>query len=141
MQLQSLCDGAAHKCRDFSQYAQRLEALGVELIPVVQLQGAKLPGLSYRLDGVVMKGSDLGRGYTPAGLAKRGIGYEQDRDFAAVRRSIERAAPGAVERADRALEAGAAPERGGIGRDREVMQRTGRARFDAYVIDLMQRAE
>lgn len=116
MQLQSLCDGAAHKCRDFSQYVQRLEALGVELIPVVQLQGAKLSGLSYRLDGVVMKGSDLGRGYSPVGLAKRGIGYEQGRDFEAVRRGIERAAPGAVERADRAVEAGQTPERGGIGR-------------------------
>ena len=116
MHLHALCDAAALKSRNFSDYVQRLEAAGVELIPVVQLQGAKLSGLSYRLDGVVMKGSDLGRGYTPAGLAKRGIGYEQDRDFAAVRRSIERAAPGAAERADRAPEAGQAPERGGIGR-------------------------
>ncbi len=117
MHLHALCDAAALKSRDFSDYMQRLEAAGVELIPVVQLQGAKLSGLSYRLDGVVMKGSDLGRGYTPAGLAKRGIGYEQDRDFAAVRRGIERAALGAVERADRGLEAGAAPERGGTGRE------------------------
>lgn len=116
MELHALCDAVIHKCRDFSEYVQKLEAAGVELMPVVQLQGAKLSGLSYRLDGVVMKGSDLGRGYTPAGLAKRGIGYEQDRDFAAVRRSIERATAGAVERADRGPEAGQTPERGGIGR-------------------------
>src|SRR5260364_128147 len=40
--------------------------------------------------GVTMKGSDLGKGYSPAGLAKRGVSYEQNRDFAAVSRSLER---------------------------------------------------
>lgn len=78
-QLQGLCDAAAKHSGSFTEYQQRLEAVGVELVPVVQLGGAKLSGLSYRLDGVVMKGSDLGRGYSPAGLAKRGVSYEQDR--------------------------------------------------------------
>lgn len=31
----------------------------------------------YRLDNVTMKGSDLGNGYSPAGLAKRGGRCEQ----------------------------------------------------------------
>jgi hypothetical protein len=88
--LQQLCDGAATTSRTYSDYAERLEAAGVELVPVTQLDGAKLSGLSYRLDGVMMKGSDLGKGYSPAGLAKRGISYEKNRDFAAVGRQRER---------------------------------------------------
>ena len=116
-QLQQLCDGAAKNCRSFTEYQERLEAVGVELVPVAQLGGAKLSGLSYRLDGVTMKGSDLGKGYSAAGLAKRGVTYEQDRDFAAVRRSIERNAARAFGEPDRDGEAGQAPERGGVGRD------------------------
>jgi hypothetical protein len=65
--LQQLCDAAATTSRTYSDYSERLEAAGVELVPVTQLDGAKLSGLSYRLDGVTMKGSDLGKGYSPAG--------------------------------------------------------------------------
>jgi hypothetical protein len=116
-QLQQLADAAAKDCRSFTAYQERLEAAGVELVPVVQLEGAKLSGLSYRLDGVTMKGSDLGKGYSAAGLAKRGVTYEQNRDFAAVRSSIERDARRTFGDADRELEAGQAPERGRPGRD------------------------
>lgn len=116
-QLQQLCDGAAKDCRSFSVYQERLEAAGVELVPVVQLEGAKLSGLSYRLDGVTMKGSDLGKAYSPSGLAKRGVTYEQDRDFAAVRASGEREAARAFGNPDRDSAADQAPERGGLGRD------------------------
>ena len=116
-QLQQLCEGAAQGCRSFTEYQERLEAAGVELVPVVQLGGAKLSGLSYRLDGVTMKGSDLGKAYSPAGLAKRGVAYEQDRDLAAVRRSIERDAARAVGEPDRGRATVQAPERGGAGRD------------------------
>jgi hypothetical protein len=116
-QLQQLCDGAAKGCRSFTDYLERLEAVGVELVPVAQLEGAKLSGLSYRLEGVTMKGSDLGKAYSPAGLAKRGVTYEQDRDFAAISRSIERDTARAFGEPDRGNEAGQAPERGGSGRD------------------------
>ena len=116
-QLQQICDACAKDCHSFSEYQERLEAVGVEVVPVAQLHGAKLSGLSYRLDGVTMKGSDLGKGYTAAGIQKRGISYEQDRDFAAVRRSIERDAARAFGEPDRGNEADQAPERGGLGRD------------------------
>ena len=130
-QLQQLCDGAAKNCHSFTEYQERLEAVGVALIPVVQLDGAKLSGLSYRLDGVtmfqstpvsgrhsiVMKGSDLGKAYAAAGIQKRGISYEQNRDFPAVRRSIEREQARAFGEPDRSSEASQAPERGGLGRD------------------------
>ena len=116
-QLQQLADAAAKDSRSFTEYQERLEAAGVELVPVAQLQGAKLSGLLYRLDSVTMKGSDLGKSYSPAGLAKRGITYEQNRDFAAVRASIEREAGRAVGRPDRDREAGQTPERGRTGPD------------------------
>ena len=92
IRLQQLADVAAAGCSSYRAYQERLETVGVELIPVVQLEGAKLSGLMYRLDGVIMKGSDLGKGYSPAGLAKRGVSYEQGRDAEAVRRSFEREA-------------------------------------------------
>jgi len=116
-QLQPLCDAAAKDCGSFTVYQERLEAVGVELVPVTQIEGAKLSGLSYRLDGVTMKGSDLGKAYSPAGLAKRGVTYEQGRDFAAVRRSNERNEVRAFDEPDRDREAGQAAERGGLGFD------------------------
>jgi hypothetical protein len=115
--LQQLCDGAATKSRTYSDYAERLEAAGVELVPVTQLDGAKLSGLSYRLDGVMMKGSDLGKGYSPAGLAKRGIRYEKNRDLAAIGRQREREEHRGPGDADRSAAPGEDRERGSTGVD------------------------
>lgn len=116
-QLQQLCDAAAKGCGSFTEYVERLEAVGVEVIPTVQQGGAKLSGIQYRLDGVVMKGSDLGKSYAAAGIQKRGVTYDKDRDLAAVERCREREARRAFGDPDRELEASQASERGGIGRD------------------------
>jgi hypothetical protein len=115
--LQQLCDGAATSCSTYSDYAERLEAASVGLVPVTQLDGAKLSGLSYRLDGVMMKGSDLGTGYSPAGLAKRGISYEKNRDLAAVGRQREREERRGPWDADRSAAPGEDRERGPTGVD------------------------
>jgi hypothetical protein len=114
-QLQQLCDGAIERCTSFSDYAARLEAAGVALLPVMQLEGRKLSGLSYRLDGVTMKGSDLGKRYSPAGLAKHGVSYDKERDHEAVGHCLERSQAGCAGEADRAGEAGEARERGAAG--------------------------
>lgn len=116
-QLQQLADAATRDCTSFTGYQAKLEAVGVELIPVVQMDSTKLSGLSYRLDGVLMKGSDLGKGYSASGIVKRGITYDKDRDLAAVVRCHEREqarTPGAADR-DRPPEQG--HERGRAGRD------------------------
>jgi hypothetical protein len=115
--LQQLCDGVATTSRTYTDYAERLETAGVELVPVTQLDGAKLSGLSYRLDGVMMKGSDLGKGYSPAGLAKRGISYEKNRDLAAVGRQREREQHRGLGDADRSAAPGEDRERGSPGVD------------------------
>ncbi|MBQ0131623.1 MAG: relaxase/mobilization nuclease domain-containing protein [Comamonas sp.] len=117
MQLQQLCDAAAKGSRSMSRYIERLEVTGVEVIPTTQLAGAKLSGLQYRLDGVVMKGSDLGKSYSPAGLEKRGIGYEQDRDGAAIRSSQQREAGRRAGPAHEPADPRQAPERGRTGLD------------------------
>jgi hypothetical protein len=76
--LQRLADAAATDSKNYFEYTRKLKAAGVELIPITQLEGTKLSGLSYKLDGVIMKGSDLGKAYSPAGLAKRGVVYEKE---------------------------------------------------------------
>lgn len=116
-QLQQLCDAAMTDCPGFAAYATRLEATGVELVPVTQLDGAKLSGVSYRLDGVTMKGSDLGKRYSPSGLAKQGVGYDKERDFEAVGRCLERSTPGQVGTTDRGIALDPRRERGGAGID------------------------
>ncbi|NVN97661.1 hypothetical protein HXX01_05590, partial [Candidatus Nomurabacteria bacterium] len=50
----------------------------------------RISGISFNLNGEIMKGSDLGKGYTFSGLQKRGINYELYRDnesFNAVKHS------------------------------------------------------
>ena len=117
-QLQALCDDVAQDCHSFTAYAERLAAVGVEIIPTVQRDGAVLSGLQYRLDGVTMKGSDLGKAYAAAGIQKRGISYEQDRDHAAVERCRDRAAAQAERAESRSREpANRRPERRGPGVD------------------------
>ena len=116
-QLQALCDGAAQDCGSLTTYIERLDAVGVAVLPTVQQQGAKLSGLQYCLDGVTMKGSDLGKAYAAAGIQKRGISYEQDRDRAAVDRCRDRAADRGDRGPDRERAAGQGPERGGVSRD------------------------
>jgi hypothetical protein len=113
--LQQLCDGAVAISRSYSEYAAHLAAAGVELVPVTQVDGMRLAGLSYRLDGVMMKGSDLGKGYSPAGLTKRGIGYEKDRDLETVGRQREQDEAGRPWHADRGAAPSEADERGRTG--------------------------
>lgn len=113
--LQELCDAAMQGCSRVSDYVARLEAVGVDVIPTVQLQGAKLSGVMYRLDETLMKGSDLGKRYSPVGLAKKGVTYEQDRDFAAIDACREREARRAYERAGGDVAPSEGAERGGVG--------------------------
>jgi hypothetical protein len=116
-QLQQLCDAAASDCDTFTLYAERLNAAGVDLVPVTQLDGTKMSGLSYRLDGVMMKGSDLGKRYSPAGLAKHGVSYVKERDYEAVGRGLEHSAPDRIGAGDRDVTDSENSQRGPLGVD------------------------
>nr|WP_092709761.1 relaxase/mobilization nuclease domain-containing protein [Janthinobacterium sp. OK676] len=113
--LQQLCDAAITGCGSFTAFMQRLAVVGVALVPVTQRNDSTLAGLSYRLDGVVMKGSDLGRGYSPMGLAKRGVHYDKERDLAAVGHCREYGAAGRAGVQDGAAAPGQAGQRRGAG--------------------------
>lgn len=110
--LQALCDAALQHCTSFTDYVERLEAVGVEVIPTLQKDDTHLSGLQYRLEGVLMKGYDLGRRYTAAGVQKQGARYDKDRDGAAARRCREREAHRTDGPAARSPEAEQGPQRG-----------------------------
>ena len=78
MTMQALVDKALRNTPEYEEFRKRLEKAGVEVIPNVASTG-RISGISYRQNEITMKGSDLGKGYSWAGLQKRGLTYEQDR--------------------------------------------------------------
>ncbi|HLG18973.1 MAG TPA: relaxase/mobilization nuclease domain-containing protein [Bdellovibrionota bacterium] len=90
LRLQHLVDEAAHGQPTMSAFFQRLHARNVETIPNRAKTG-HVSGISFSLEGEVMKGSDLGRAYTWAGLQKmKGVSYEPERDRQAIQNATER---------------------------------------------------
>lgn len=77
--LQRLLDEAAEGAPSVVELAERLEAEGVEVRANVASTGT-LSGLSFEVDGVSFKGSDLGKRYGWKGLQALGVTYEQIRD-------------------------------------------------------------
>lgn len=75
MRLQEIIDQEARHSLTMSSFVVNLEKRGVKAIPNMAGNG-KVSGISFILAGEQMKGSDLGRGYTFAGLQKRGILYD-----------------------------------------------------------------
>jgi hypothetical protein len=88
LRLQGLVDGAIHDRPTMTTFLGRMEASQVSVIPN-QAKAGHISGVTFLLEGEPMKGSDLGRGYTWAGLQKRGVSYEHDRDSQAVSRAKE----------------------------------------------------
>lgn len=126
--LQVLAQEAMRDSHSLSDYQQKLAAVGVELIPYFQRDGAKLSGLSYRLDDVIMKGSDLGKAYTPLSLERKGVTYEKDRDFGTISLTREREEGPELEDRNRSLEPSEDQECGRIfGDDRTLGTSDGEA--------------
>jgi hypothetical protein len=90
MHLQDIVDRALAGQPTAPQFLRRLEAAQIEGIPYFRDTG-KVGGISFRLEGEMMKGRDLGRGYSWSGLQKRGLNYEHERDFAELNRAKEQA--------------------------------------------------
>jgi len=88
MRLQDTVDRAmkgasAERPLTATAFVERLDKAGVKINPNVQGTG-RVSGIVFERDGVAMKGSDLGKGYGWQGLIKRGLGYEPERDRAAL---------------------------------------------------------
>jgi hypothetical protein len=83
--LQEHVDLAARGGPGLAEFAERLSLQGVGVRAHVA-STERLSGLSFELEGVSCKGSDLGRGYSWRGLAERaGLSYEPARDLARLR--------------------------------------------------------
>jgi len=90
LKLQNIAGQTSQRCSTMSEFVTQLDLKGVEVIPNIAKTG-RITGISYRLDGEMMKGSDLGRGFTWQGLQKRGVKYEQERDLQRLRQAADRA--------------------------------------------------
>jgi len=89
--LQEAIDRAAQGQPSMSDFIERLKIAGVQAVPSIQKSG-RLNGMSYVIDGILIKGSDLGRAYTAHGLQKRlGIQYDPQRDQPTLLATTERA--------------------------------------------------
>lgn len=79
MLLQAIIDEEAKKCLTMTEFAIRLRMREIEIIPNIATTG-RISGLTYKHTDQAMKGSDLGKAYTFAGIQKRGIHYDIIRD-------------------------------------------------------------
>jgi hypothetical protein len=78
--LRGLIDHLTYDHPTLSNLIDRLEQAGVRVVPSLQKSG-RFNGMSYVIDGLLIRGSDLGRSYTAVGLEKRkGVHYEHFRD-------------------------------------------------------------
>ncbi len=90
MALQGHVEHALKDSPTFGEFVERLQFAGVEAIPYVQKDG-RATGISFRKGKEVMKGGDLGHGYTFPALQRRGLDYQPERDRARVEAARERA--------------------------------------------------
>ncbi|MCP4912933.1 MAG: relaxase/mobilization nuclease domain-containing protein [Oligoflexia bacterium] len=81
--LQHHIDIATRDCPSTKVFVDRLEEKNIWVIPNMAKNGT-ITGISFSLDGEIMKGSDLGRNYSWNNLIKSGgITYDkQNRDYA-----------------------------------------------------------
>src|SRR4051812_46185760 len=69
-------DEAAAGRPTMSEFIERLGKRGVQAVPSIQSSG-RLNGMSYGRDGLVVKGSSIGRAYTAQGLQDRkGVSFD-----------------------------------------------------------------
>jgi hypothetical protein len=90
MALQGHVEQAMKDSPTFGEFVERLQLSGVETIPYVRQDG-RATGVSFRKGKELMKGGDLGRGYTFPALQRRGLDYQPERDRALVEATRERA--------------------------------------------------
>lgn len=89
MALQGHVETALRDSPTATEFIERLQLSGVEAIPYVQKSG-RVTGISFRKGKELMKGSDLGRGFSWNALQERGLSYDQERDCPAVETARER---------------------------------------------------
>ncbi|TWW10033.1 hypothetical protein E3A20_08390 [Planctomyces bekefii] len=143
LKLQNIINEAARGRPSMSQFVSHLEDQNVAVIPNIAKTG-HVSGISFRLGGEMMKGSDLGRSFTWKGLQQRGVSYEYGRDIQAIRQAASRKGSIGYRSTDRrnaphqyrdATQTGGRPEsRGEV--DVGTHQGLGGAHFEAFIPEL-----
>jgi hypothetical protein len=86
VQLQDLIDEVTQDNPSMPEFVERLQQQGVEVQVGLTRTGIGFSkGISYKLDGVALSGTQLGKAYTFSGLQKhRGVSYDSQRDNALI---------------------------------------------------------
>ena len=86
VQLQDLIDEVTQDNPSMPEFVERLQQQAVEVQVGLTRTGIGFSkGISYKLDGVALSGTQLGKAYTFYGLQKhRGVSYDQGRDNALI---------------------------------------------------------
>lgn len=86
VQLQDLIDEVTQDNPSMPEFVERLQQQAVEVQVGLTRTGIGLSkGISYKLDGVALSGTQLGKAYTFSGLQKhRGVSYDKGRDNALI---------------------------------------------------------
>jgi hypothetical protein len=90
MSLQGHVERALRDEPTATEFIEKLERVGVEVIPNLQSTG-RVSGISFRQGDELMKGSNLGRGYSWQGLQQRGLSYDPERDRPALQAATQQA--------------------------------------------------
>jgi Relaxase/Mobilisation nuclease domain len=93
MQLQGHVEQALKGSPTATEFIERLQLSGVEAVPYIDKSG-RATGISFRKGRELMKGSDLGHGFSWNALQQRGLSYDQERDRTAIDAARERAVGG-----------------------------------------------
>lgn len=91
MELQGHVDLALRDAPTATEFIERLNISGIEVIPYIQKSG-RMTGISFRKGKELMKGSDLGRGFSWPALQRRGLDYQMERDRPTIEAAQERSA-------------------------------------------------
>lgn len=83
MALQGHVQDALKDTPTATQFIEKLQLVNVDVIPYVGKDG-RATGVSFRKGKQLMKGSDLGRGFSWNALQERGLDYHQGRDHTAI---------------------------------------------------------
>ncbi|MEG3925670.1 MULTISPECIES: relaxase/mobilization nuclease domain-containing protein [unclassified Microcoleus] len=84
VQLQDLIDEVTQDNPSMPEFVERLQQQAVE-VQVKTTQSELSQGISYKIDGVALSGTQLGKAYTFSGLQKyRNVSYDQGRDIALI---------------------------------------------------------
>jgi hypothetical protein len=93
LELQGHVEVALKDKPSATEFIEKLQTVGVDVIPYIGKEG-RATGVTFRKGKQLMKGSDLGRGFSWNALQERGLSYNPERDRPAIDAARERADTG-----------------------------------------------